>query len=41
MRRYWPEIALFALVFGLGFALLVVLARRASLARMRGTEGLE
>jgi thioredoxin reductase/Pyruvate/2-oxoacid:ferredoxin oxidoreductase delta subunit len=31
----WP--LLFALVFGLGFALLVVLARRASLARMRGT----
>ncbi len=31
----WP--LLFALVFGLGFALLVVLARRASLARMRST----
>jgi thioredoxin reductase len=31
----WP--LLFALVFGLGFALLVVLARRASLARMRTT----
>jgi len=31
----WP--LLFALVFGLGFALLIVLARRASLARMRNT----
>ncbi|HEX5137004.1 MAG TPA: NAD(P)-binding domain-containing protein [Planctomycetota bacterium] len=31
----WP--LLFALVFGLGFALLVVLARRAALVRMRGT----
>jgi thioredoxin reductase len=31
----WP--LLFALVFGLGFALLVVLARRTSLARMRST----
>jgi thioredoxin reductase/Pyruvate/2-oxoacid:ferredoxin oxidoreductase delta subunit len=30
----WP--LLFALVFGLGFALLAVLARKASLARMRG-----